>query len=357
MKQCITFVAFCICAITCEYLCRQKFTRPVLIGYHCITNAGVLSKFTEVRLYVCIHRCMSLNGCSTVNYNFGNSTCVLSEAPCKGLSRDETFATGHFVTAEPPRECIRWVSLTFFEPSKSVSSTYCTGQSIRCFLGRLIVDTNVLPAKYQTHSNEMWTVLDGEEIKTGEGEEVLHVHEDCDVNWVSFDATTDPLPPRAVQGGYLANGGSGLYVMRAVYQQYTIFGYYDPTLAIGYIPHYGVQEYSQMDLMIIFWPFIHKSYMCRFTATMFFVVGHSNFRGQFRSLGSQVPRDLSCMVFIGSQFYHIYLSAYLKCSSRIERELLVTKYLDYFTKCRWNILGFLEWCCLNKIGSILVIVP
>ena len=117
-------------------------------------------------------------------------------------------------------------------------------------MGRLTYLNNILPGKYVEHYDTVYTVLNGDKQKDGE-KEILDVDPGCPVFWVPFTAGND-IPDVAVKGGYLADSSTDLYVIRAVQDQtVTMFGYYDPATAKGYVALGGVREVSQMDLMIL----------------------------------------------------------------------------------------------------------
>ena len=79
--------------------------------------------------------------------------------------------------------------------------------------------------------------------------EIIQVDPGCPVFWAPFTAGSN-FPDEAVKGGYLPDSSTDLYVIRAAQDDFTMFGYYNPVAAIGYVEHWGVKEVTHMDLLL-----------------------------------------------------------------------------------------------------------
>ena len=122
------------------------------------------------------------------------------------------------------------------------------------YLGRLIHLNNILPGKYQPFDEKLHSVLNGDSHKDGD-KEIIQVNPGCPVFWAPFTVGSG-FPDETVKGGYLADSSTDLYVIRAVQGDFTMFGYYNPVTAIGYVEHWGVKEVTHMELLLfLIWMF------------------------------------------------------------------------------------------------------
>ena len=89
--------------------------------------------------------------------------------------------------------------------------------------------------------------------------ELIQVDPGCPAFWVPFTAGTY-LPDEAVKGGYLADSSTDLYVIRALQGDdgMTMFGYYKPEAAVGYVENWGGQEVIHVELLFLFWIFPNR---------------------------------------------------------------------------------------------------
>ena len=250
MNWYVAYVAIGIFVVDCAEVCEQKFARLPLAGYRCITNTENDTVINNIPSHICTHQCMSRSSCSLVNYNLIQSTCFLSEELCIILTRDEAFATRHLYKIKPPSECLRWTPPGDVDNAKSVSSTVCGNSPNECQVGRLIIGSDVTPGEYHPHSQEVWASYDATTTNNGIYE-VLQVHPDCYVTWLTFDTRTDPTPPVAVEGGYLASRGSKMYVTRNFGNGGFIFGSYLDGI-IGFVPDGGFRMVFEMHLLVLF---------------------------------------------------------------------------------------------------------
>ena len=252
MKWCIVCAAFCISILDCTGVCRQKFAKS-LPGYRCITYTENYTVIANISPHLCNHQCMLLSTCFLSNYYFANSMCLLSEEACIYMIRDEAFRTSHFHKIKPPRECLYWTPMGTEDRGRSIWSSPCAESPNECQVGRLTKNSEVSTGKYQPHKPIVVAVFDGDAKGCSLPDcdpEVLQIHPVCYITWLSFNATTDPVPPIAVQGGYLI-GGTKQFVMRVFLNGNFIYGVYKDGFA-GYIAHQGVKTFYDMELLVLF---------------------------------------------------------------------------------------------------------
>ena len=251
MKWCIAYVAVCISVLECTEVCHQKFARS-LVGYRCITNTDNYTMIGNIPSHICNHQCMTRSSCFLVNYCFANSTCFLSEEACIYMIRDEVFRTSHFHKIKPSRTCVYWTPMGTEDKARSIWSRPCAESVNECQVGRLTRVSGVSIGKYQPHRPMVVAVFDGSSSGCSSPDcdpEVLQIHPDCDVTWLSFNATTDRVPSIAVQGGYLTSGIKQ-FVMRVFLYGNAIYGVYKDGF-VGYVPHLGVKTFADMELLVL----------------------------------------------------------------------------------------------------------
>ena len=230
--------------------CTRKITRPALYGYRCVTETEEYSSISNNPPHICTHQCMQRHGCRIVNYNSRLNTCFLGMDGCVLLHEDESFQVNVFGTTHPS-ECLQWQPppAPVSGDTSPVISNMCH-QSHKCSVGRLTIGNSMLPGKYLHGSGDIWSVLNGAEVKHGI-QEILTVSHECQVVWMPFNAS-NTLPIGAVLGGHLENDDRELYVVRARAGPTLIpLGFYDPVTAQGYVPYYGVQEVTGMEILVL----------------------------------------------------------------------------------------------------------
>ena len=175
---------------------------------------------------------------------------------CRLLQPDPGFYTNTFTLEQHTPRCIRWISSSEADASLTLVTQECYswGGIQPCYLGRLRDSNNILPGKYQAHDQKIISVLNDRGYMNGV-KELMQVDPGCPAFWVPFTAGTD-LHDKAVKGGYLADSSTDLYVMRTLQGDgLSMFGYYNPAAAVGYVDHGGVQEVIHMELLFLLWVF------------------------------------------------------------------------------------------------------
>ena len=217
------------------HICQQKLTLPALVGYRCVTDSAVYTTITRIEQHICTYECVIRKECSFVSYNIEQNICHLSNDTCVVLEANQAFRVKYLGNVHRS-ECLQWLPPATFDSIRTVVNPLCHDPfPTPCYVGRLLSASNILPGKYFLDPERVWTVLNGDSISTGTME-VLDVHTGCQVTWKPFNAG-DAVPVGAVEGGYLSNSGTNLYVMRAPFGDYTLVGYYDPKTVTGYMSY------------------------------------------------------------------------------------------------------------------------
>ena len=220
-------------------------------GFRCRTDTDIFTNLTNIPHHICTHRCMTLRSCILVNYNVEQRYCSLSNELCAEYIADAGFVVAYFGSKDAL--CLKWVSYTLYDNANAITAPDCNPAPplSLCALGRLVSspDYSVI-GKYIVSVQGIWAVLDGAETTVGE-KEILNIQDGCGVTWVPY-RSGDVLSPGAIVGGYLArNGGIDLYVIRARITDLTLFGYYNPIEALGYVAHGIVYSITSMEILVL----------------------------------------------------------------------------------------------------------
>ena len=231
--------------IGCKLLSNVGYKR----GFRCRTETDIFTNLTDIPHHLCTHRCMTSRGCILANYNTEQRYCSLSNELCLEYIADDGFVVAYFGSKEAL--CLKWVSYTLYDDTNTIRATDCHPILLTCALGRLVSPPDYsLPGKYVNSVQGLWAILDGTETRVGE-KEILIIPDGCKVMWVPYTAG-DALFSGAIVGGYLArNGGTDLYIIRARINDLTLFGYYNPIEAMGYVAHVGVYSLTSMEMLVL----------------------------------------------------------------------------------------------------------
>ena len=234
--------------------CRhEQFTE--VPGQRClVSNMTFVHNGLDNR-QMCITNCIRRHNCQLINYNTYESRCVLSLEACAKLISDERYNiifVGRLLTAE---QCLRWVPITEHTVSRMVSSDHCeysrTFPGKECYVGRIKSPPYIIPGKFiPRRGNIVYSVLNGSTYMDGT-KEILEVSPPCLVTWVPYSAG-NVLPKQAVVGVYLKNEkGFRLYVIKGTARRKTVIGYYDTAENRGYVEFRGVNEFTQMEMLVL----------------------------------------------------------------------------------------------------------
>ena len=249
------YIAIRIFVVDCEEVWIKKYARPLNVGYRCITNTENYTTIANIPSHICTHQCMTRSSCFLVNYNFANRICLLSEEACVFMIRDGAFRTSHYHKIKPSKQCVYWTLMETEDRTRSIWSKPCAESPNECQVGRVTWSSEMSSGKYQPHKPQTVVVMGRysrvcpHAASPGCVAEVLQVLPGCYVTWLSFNATTDPVPSFAIQGGYL-NGGIKQFVIRVFINGGAIYGVYKDGFA-GYVPHKGIKTFYDMELLTL----------------------------------------------------------------------------------------------------------
>ena len=118
-------------------------------------------------------------------------------------------------------------------------------------VGRLITESQTIPARYVLRRNAFITTYAEQNVDTGT-REILIVDPHCPHQWVTWNSTTgDDLPVGAVVGVHLENGVL-LYVARAwLTVGLWIIGYYNPETEQAHFWFSKAIETTTMDILVM----------------------------------------------------------------------------------------------------------
>ena len=158
-----------------------------------------------------------------------------------------------YLTPSNIEDCLVWKPKRESpNPAKAANTCVTDYDSSSCIVGRFPEHPHILPGNFA--AIDVNAVMNDKRVYSSSGES-LDVQPGCMVTWLSFTGG-EPIPEGAVAGGYLDDGGNQqpLYIMSAVQPEKNcaVYGYYDPTTARGYVEYYGVFEYAQMNLLILY---------------------------------------------------------------------------------------------------------
>ena len=219
----------------------------VIPGYRCFADRQVHYNITPMHHYSCRHSCITNKLCLYILQHVTRNHCLVSNGPCLWLEPDTAYSLT-VIRRKYAQECVEWVPLTSLVNIGRKHDTCGTHR-----VGRANIQSNMLLGS--GGGDTVYTVLNGGYVSSKAGE-WLDVQPGCKVSWIPFTGG-DAIPNGAVQGGYLYNSGTHqpIYVMGAVKGGgfCTTYGYYDPGAERGYFEYHGVNECTEMYLMIFEW--------------------------------------------------------------------------------------------------------
>ena len=221
-------------------------------GFRCRTDKNIFNNLTDITHHDCTHRCMTLQGCILVNYNMEQRYCSLSNEVCLEYIADYGFVVAYFGSKEAM--CVKWVSYTLYDYANAIVALNCADLIYpNCALGRLKTPFgHLLPGNFfDSGIIPMIKTVFHTGVTTSGEKEVLNIQDGCRVIWVNYTAH-EPLPVGAIVGGYMVGDGrNDLYVMRALFNGFHSFGYYNPVTALGYAVYTGGHSVISMELLVV----------------------------------------------------------------------------------------------------------
>ena len=228
----------------------------VIPRHRCFADKQVYSNITPIHHYSCRQNCITNKRCLYVQHHVVRNYCIVSNGPCLWLEPDSDYNVT-FIRTKSVDNCVKWVPQSnLFNAARKHDACFSGGIENR--IGRINIQSNILVG--QGVDREVYTVLNGADARSTTSE-WLDVQPGCKVSWIPF-TSGDPIPNGAVQGGYLYNSDipQPIYVMGAIKtgSSCTAYGYYDPGTRRGYFEYWGVNECTEMFLMIIDWYYFFK---------------------------------------------------------------------------------------------------
>ena len=231
--------------------CNVLSNIQVIPGYRCFADRQIYSNITPTHHYSCRHNCITNKHCSYVQHHVVKNYCLVSNGPCLWLQPGTDYNVT-VIRKKSVDECVEWVPRAdVFNAARAHDACISWGMENR--VGRINIQSNILLGSGVGDSDLVNTVLNGAYVSS-QASGWLDVQPGCKVSWIPFTGG-DPIPTGAVQGGHLYNSGTPqpIYVMGAVKKgsSCTIYGYYDPGTGRGYFEYWGVNECTEMYLMIV----------------------------------------------------------------------------------------------------------
>ena len=185
-------------------------------GLKCSTG-GVVAR--NLSWQQCKLFCLHSSSCQAINYDLTSNVCKHFSATCpKAISRPNVLYA--LFTGRSPEQCIEWIPKENGDPYEDRSVTEGSNR----FVARMQKDGNdfvcylraVLDKCYSRDDNGTFT------SNARHPCQYLRIRDGCTVYYVNYELDT-PLPPKAVIGGYTADGVP-LYIGRRTRK----IGYYLP---------------------------------------------------------------------------------------------------------------------------------
>ena len=227
-----------------------KYTHRAMNGYYCAS--AYMTNYTAIEHQRCVAHCITNPHCWVIAYSSRVKYCLLGTQPCTKAVPDNDFWMMTFREHENIH-CIQWVwSDGSSYPNRTVEQLNPFQQA----LARIPIEGEIYIGLSQPGEGKIRISRNGVVVRYTDYY-LLVVSESCSVAWVPYTAGNQ-LPRGAVEGGYLNSLGT-TYCMRvwdaARNPAYT-YGYYAPSIGLGYYVWYGAKTTTQMDILVQ----VHLSY-------------------------------------------------------------------------------------------------
>lgn len=212
-------------------------------GYFC-DNGDVIKSTIGKEHQFCVFECIRSPECAAMNYNTANSTCSLLAEPCVTTTHNDDFNFLLF-RDDPDQECTTWSSYNSGDPLPD--RVVIAPNPI----SRFVRSGNTLVGHMSIYYKTAYSVLQTGVVLEHSSWELLVIDNQCSTAWVPY-TVGEPLPPKVVVGGYMANIG-GTYPVRiwGVLSNRYCQGYYALTMSEA-ICRYGSTETSaDMEILVI----------------------------------------------------------------------------------------------------------
>ena len=174
----------------------------------------------------------------------------MTNEACTELLEDSDYQVQHF--GKMGDWCIYWAPYPDHDIRLLPSDDECV------LPARYMYSSHIIPGRLALGDDALYTIFEGNRLNTYDtiGQEVLQVHPQCHAIWMRY-TVGDVIPMGAVIGGYIAGvGGYDLYIIKVPpHNGYDQFGYFDPKLNQGIVDLYGMQTYTEMEMLVLIWSY------------------------------------------------------------------------------------------------------
>ena len=199
----------------------------------------------------CQASCLQSATCHAYNYNITKGICTRFTSPCPEAKSDPIMEFVVF-TQRPYEKCYEWIPYSAGDtaddrmiytddPWRMICRMQKDGNDFGCYF-----DTRY-PNCYSTTGHSLFKESDGHPCQR------MRIKEGCTIFWVSYIAR-DPIPPRAVISGRMANGDR-VYVTKFDYNYppvQSLSGHYVEGAANTFAPYgWGVTRHSSTMMMMV----------------------------------------------------------------------------------------------------------
>ena len=176
--------------------CEQYSLSMPYKGRYC-TGDGVVTQ--QVASHLCRYQCILSATCKDYNYNTTVGTCTRFSSPCPQSLSDPAMEFAVF-TQKPYEQCYDWIPYSSgdSDDARMVYTEYSTR-----IIGCTQRASNDVVCYFHTLFKKCFGYF-GSIFQSALCQR-LRIAEGCTIHWVPYIAR-DPIPPRAVTAGQMANG-------------------------------------------------------------------------------------------------------------------------------------------------------
>ena len=165
-------------------------------GRYC-TGDGIVTPL--VAPHLCWYQCILSSTCKAYNYNATVGICTGFSSPCPQALSDPAMEFSVF-TQRPYEQCYEWIP---YNSGDSIDERMIYADTFFHIIARMERSGNDIVSYFHTGFNVCYGYF-GSPFSSRQCQR-LRIMEDCTIFWVPYTAH-DPIPPRAVMAGNMANG-------------------------------------------------------------------------------------------------------------------------------------------------------
>ena len=217
-------------------------------GRYCTGDGAVTRMLTP---HLCRYQCILSATCKAYNYNTAVGTCTRFSSPCPQAFSDPAMEFVVF-TQKPYEQCYDWIPYSSGD-SDDARMIYADHSSR--IIGRTQRASNDVVCYFHTSIKDCFGYF-GSVFRSALCQR-LRIAEGCTIHWVPYVAR-DPIPPRAVTAGHMANGDT-VYVSKFEFGNgplSSVPGHYVASAENTVSEYMGVPRRSTtMMMMVVLWVF------------------------------------------------------------------------------------------------------